>query len=803
MRLLLLVVATVVSGDSLQPDQLQGRRFNAVPVQVYGPDFPSFYGPVSQRHDFLEHVLFDYRISPHEVMIRHKGQNPIAYQPPSQPSQYTALSFESGPDPPGFQRGQIESHPAQVYRYPITYIGNEFDSDESEDGRIPLRDAVEHIPLEAESYIAARESADEELSFYRGEVEAFPRFQSPSQEGTEDEQLDVVVLYAFDDKYGWAGHRASVESHPLDTPAQDPEEAYPMLPQLNSRPFGHLSESTLYDNPDSVDFPSDVVVVGDTTFAELDLTEYNPNMRSQSTDYKLVCYYGGWSVYRPAPFDFSVLDIDPFSCTHVIYSFAGLKENEHTIQALDEELDIVKGAYKAAVGLKEQNPSLKVMIAIGGWNEGGKKYSDMASTKERRDKFVQSVVSFLQEHKFDGLDLDWEYPGASDRGGRWADKANFADLVEELATAFKPHGWILSAAVSPAKFRVNEGYDVPRLAQHLDFINVMTYDLRGPWDGRADHHSPIESRPSDAWAYKSLNAKDGMNYWAEKGAPKDKLILGIPFYGRSFTLSSKENTEPGARISSGGTAGQYTQERGFLAYYEVCMEERNGGWTYKSDSAGGSYMYKGDQWVGWDDAEYVTKKMDLVKSERFGGAMIWAIDLDDYLGVCGTKWPLLTAMRRGLASSSPPTDPVPPVTEQQPPVDNVPGPPEETTLRPVTAVTPSTIKTPVFTPPTSGACNEGVYQRDAGDCGSYFLCVHGDWQRFSCQPPLHWDQNKRICDWPNNVKCKAVAGQTPPSSETSPLEEITTTSTPSPPPPQIAELEPVSSSGSLSGISPL
>lgn len=57
------------------------------------------------------------------------------------------------------------------------------------------------------------------------------------------------------------------------------------------------------------------------------------------------------------------------------------------------------------------NPNLKVLIAIGGWNEGGKKYSDMAATKMSRDKFTKSVVTFLTEHGFDGLDLDWEYPG--------------------------------------------------------------------------------------------------------------------------------------------------------------------------------------------------------------------------------------------------------------------------------------------------------------------------------------------------------------------------------------------------------
>ena len=111
----------------------------------------------------------------------------------------------------------------------------------------------------------------------------------------------------------------------------------------------------------------------------------------------------------------------------------------------------MSGSYKAAIGLKKQNPKLKVMLAIGGWNEGGKKYSAMAKTSQSRRKFIDSVVEFLSEHKFDGFDLDWEYPGAQDRDGGWGDKKNFADLVEEMAAAFRPRGWPLSAAVSPAK----------------------------------------------------------------------------------------------------------------------------------------------------------------------------------------------------------------------------------------------------------------------------------------------------------------------------------------------------------------
>ncbi len=82
----------------------------------------------------------------------------------------------------------------------------------------------------------------------------------------------------------------------------------------------------------------------------------------------------------------------------------------------------ISGGYKNTTDLCKTNPGLKVSITIGGWNEGVKKYSDMVSDGTTRKKFVDSVVEFLDKHDFDGLDLDWEYPGDSERGGRHSDR---------------------------------------------------------------------------------------------------------------------------------------------------------------------------------------------------------------------------------------------------------------------------------------------------------------------------------------------------------------------------------------------
>ena len=138
--------------------------------------------------------------------------------------------------------------------------------------------------------------------------------------------------------------------------------------------------------------------------------------------------------------------------------------------------------------------------------------------------------------------------GATDRDGRWADKNNFASLVEEMSAVFRPRKWLLSAAVPAAVFRINEGYDVPRLAKGLDFFNVMTYDMHGTWDNYADHHAPLKKRPFDTGATQNLHSDGALSAWISQGVPASKIIFGIPFYGRNFKLANINNNQPRAPI---------------------------------------------------------------------------------------------------------------------------------------------------------------------------------------------------------------------------------------------------------------
>lgn len=82
-----------------------------------------------------------------------------------------------------------------------------------------------------------------------------------------------------------------------------------------------------------------------------------------------------------------------------------------------------------------------------------------------------------------------------------------------MSAVFKPRQWLLTAAVPAAISLIDQGYDVPRLAEALDFINVMTYDLHGTWDKYADHHAPLFSRPFDVGATQNLNCDAALSYW--------------------------------------------------------------------------------------------------------------------------------------------------------------------------------------------------------------------------------------------------------------------------------------------------
>ncbi|XP_057649331.1 oviduct-specific glycoprotein isoform X2 [Chionomys nivalis] len=377
---------------------------------------------------------------------------------------------------------------------------------------------------------------------------------------------------------------------------------------------------------------------------------------SDGTAYKLVCYFTNWAHSRPGPASILPRDLDPFLCTHLIFAFASMSNNQIVAKNLQDENVL----YPEFNKLKERNRALKTLLSIGGWNFGTSRFTSMLSTIASREEFIDSVISFLRTHGFDGLDLFFLYPGL--RGSPANDRWNFLFLVEELQFAFEKEALLtqrprllLSAAVSGIPYIIQTSYDVRFLGRRLDFISVLSYDLHGSWEKFTGHNSPLFSLPED-----SKSSAYAMNYWRNLGAPAEKLLMGFPTYGRTFHLLSASKNGLQAASTGPASPGKYTKQAGFLAYYEVCsfIQSAEKHWI---DYQYVPYAYQGQEWVGYDDAISFSYKAMFVKKEHFGGAMVWTLDMDDVSGTfCGNgPFPLVHILNELLVQTEFNSTPLP------------------------------------------------------------------------------------------------------------------------------------------------
>ncbi|CAH2056350.1 unnamed protein product, partial [Iphiclides podalirius] len=351
----------------------------------------------------------------------------------------------------------------------------------------------------------------------------------------------------------------------------------------------------------------------------------------------VVCYIGTWATYRPGDGQFNLENLEPSLCTHIVYAFAGLDENTMGIKSLDPWHDLEKNngseGYRGLVALKMRYPHLKITIAIGGWNEGSSKFSTMAATPETRAKFIQSVLVFLNLYKFDGLDLDWEYPAKRD--GRPIDRANFVLLVKELKEAFESNGYLLTAAIGAGKETMEAAYDLHKLSGYLDFIHMMCYDYHGTWDGVVGANAPLKGTSDDD----VLSVEYTIKYLLSNGVSPYKMVLGLPLYGRNFIL--KEDTQDiefgRTPAEQTGFKGPYTREAGFMGYNEICMEVTNKSskWTHHwHDQSATPYLRDGKRIIAYDNTRSIAIKVKMAIEYNLGGLMVWSIDTDDFRGNC-------------------------------------------------------------------------------------------------------------------------------------------------------------------------
>nr|CAD7195617.1 unnamed protein product [Timema douglasi] len=272
---------------------------------------------------------------------------------------------------------------------------------------------------------------------------------------------------------------------------------------------------------------------------------------------KVVCYFDSWSLTRTGDDQYRIEDIDPSLCTHVIYAFADLA-SDGTIQVGDPSTDLPSGldGYNRLNLLKQQNPNLKTLISIGGEDAGSAIFSRVFNSEELRAMFVDNAVIFVEENGFDGLDIDWEFPGEG-TGSSTSDKVAFTDTLEDIRTKFTPLGLLLTVACSSPSYFLSGSYDVPSIAENVDFINLMTYDFHSSSELATGLNAPLYAREEDD--VKELNVN-----WLNNGAPAEKIVLGMSFFGNAFTLRHPSDNGVGAPA-----LGPAPGTEGILRYSQV------------------------------------------------------------------------------------------------------------------------------------------------------------------------------------------------------------------------------------------
>ena len=216
-------------------------------------------------------------------------------------------------------------------------------------------------------------------------------------------------------------------------------------------------------------------------------------------------------------------------------------------------------------------------------------------------------------------------------------------MIVELKAAFRPYNFLLTAAVGAGKPTIDAAYDIPKVCENLDLINLMAYDLRGcvalesslvvmdssssSWEKETGIHVSLFGRKQDTEVNKQLTQDWAVQYWISKGCSPSKIVLGLALYGRTFRLASSTDNKIGApAVGPGlivafvpfvdrersilGSAGLYTGEPGFLAYYEICTRVQQQNWTKVfDDELKANYAYKGQEWVGYDDTQSIGFKV--------------------------------------------------------------------------------------------------------------------------------------------------------------------------------------------------
>ncbi len=313
---------------------------------------------------------------------------------------------------------------------------------------------------------------------------------------------------------------------------------------------------------------------------------------------------------------------DALRLTHVNVAF-GVIENGllsmRCVPKLKEQLSRVRGL----------NPNLKIVLSIGGWTAGG--FSIMSRTQEGRAAFGESVRQVLDDYGLDGVDIDWEYPCSGQAGIDFdpSDRENFTYLMQEMRKA-AGNERIVSIAAGGGDYFVRDT-EMDKVAAICNYVQIMTYDLNC-FTHTTRHHTSLYAL---AGSYPQGNADYCTRIFHQAGVPLEKIVLGAAFYSRKWT---------GVKNEKNGLLQDAKSIGGYGPGYGELLEQyigKNGFVRYWDDVAKAPYLFDGNTFITFDDAQSIAEKCAYIKEKGLLGLMYWEHS-------CDPSGELLKAIAEGL-----------------------------------------------------------------------------------------------------------------------------------------------------------
>lgn len=359
-----------------------------------------------------------------------------------------------------------------------------------------------------------------------------------------------------------------------------------------------------------------------------DSSAANPN------EVVLGAYFISWGIYGRG---FQVSDLPARQITHLFYAFAVPRYDDDTdrgeLVSPDPGADAI--SFPALRELKEAFPHLHTSISVGGWTGSGA-FSDIMASSNARMSFVDSCVNFMTNNGFDGIDLDWEYPvegGAPGMKHSPADADNYLSFVQLLRLRLSAleqrngRAYTFTIAASAGYNTLTNRFRIAEMAEYLDWINVMAYDLSGTWDPRTGHHAPLYGNPGAVDS--NFNVCTSIEAYLAAGVSPGKIVAGLPYYGRSFAGVSSFND---GLFQTHSGDGPGTWEAGVVDYDDCVLSyiSTNGYTRYWDSVACAPYLFNAESnvFITYEDPESIRLKTTFVQQLGLRGLMCWSIDAD-------------------------------------------------------------------------------------------------------------------------------------------------------------------------------